>query len=196
MKSSLTNISTQFSVLYTIKSIQFSDQYINTIFPTYIQLNQQVTVSHKFISTIFPTYILLNQQVTVSHKFISTIFPTYILLNQQVTVSHKFISTIFPSYIRLNKQVTVSHKFINTMFLTYILLNQQVTVSQKSFHNRLNNESFPHIQKKLKYLLRRRSLLPGKGREGGNMLNKHLHKIQKNITAAKLFTHYVHAMKI
>src|SRR6218665_2193076 len=92
-------------------------------------------------------------------------------LNQQVF--RKCINTIltsnclsqiyqhnFPTYIRLNQQV--SHKFINTMFLTYILLNQQVTISQKSFHNRLNNESFTHMQKKLKYLLRRRS----QGREG------------------------------
>src|SRR6218665_2630138 len=75
MKSSFTNISAQF-------------------FPTYIGLNQQVTVSHKYISTIFPTYIGLNQQVTVSHKYISTIFPTYIRLNQQV--SHKYINTLFP----------------------------------------------------------------------------------------------------
>src|SRR6218665_1939299 len=105
-------------------------------------------------------------------------------LNQQVF--RKCINTIltsnclsqiyqhnFPTYIRLNEQV--SHKFINTMFLTYILLNQQVTISQKSFHNRLNNESFTHMQKKLKYLLRRRSQgREGKGREG-NRLNRQLH---------------------
>src|SRR6218665_793335 len=56
-----------------------------------------------------------------------------------------------------------------------------MTVSQKSFHNRLNNETFTHMQKKLKYLLRRRSLpSPGKGREG-DRLNKHLHIHSDNI---------------
>src|SRR6218665_1927230 len=108
-----------------------------------------------------------------SHKFINTIF------SDIYTIKSTSLSQIyqhnFPTYIRINQQV--SHKFISTIFLTYIQLNQQVTVSQKSFHNRLNNESFTHIQKKLKYLLRRRS----QGREGGNMLNKHLHSMQKNI---------------
>src|SRR6218665_3782256 len=52
-----------------------------------------------------------------------------------------------------------------------------MTVSQKSFHNRLNNESFHQMQNKLKYLLRRSSLpSPGKGREG-NRLNIHSHNI-------------------
>src|SRR6218665_3064447 len=82
MKSSLTNISTQFfrpiyqhnfSDLYTIKSTsECLSQIYQHNFPTYIRLNQQV--SHKFINTIFLTYIRLNQQVTVSHKFINTIF--------------------------------------------------------------------------------------------------------------------------
>src|SRR6218665_2673044 len=143
-----------------------------------MRLNQQVF--RKCINTIltsnclsqiyqhnFPTYIRLNQQV--SHKFINTMFLTYIRLNQQV--SHKFINTIFLTYIRLNQQV--SHKFSNTIFPAYILLNQQVTISQKSFHNRLNNESFTHMQKKLKYLLRRRPS-PPQGREG-NRLNRQLH---------------------
>jgi len=96
-------------------------------------------------------------------------FPIYIRLNQQV--SHKYMNTIFLTYIRLNQQV--SHKFSNTIFPAYILLNQQVTISQKSFHNRLNNESFTHMQKKLKYLLRRRPS-PPQGREG-NRLNRQLH---------------------
>src|SRR6218665_3257973 len=61
---------------------------------------------------------------------------------------------------------------ISTQFFpAYILLNQQVTVSQRYVHNRLNNESFTHIQKKLKYLLRRRPS-PGKGRKG-KRLNIH-----------------------
>src|SRR6218665_3892213 len=68
-------------------------------------------------------------------------------------------------------QHNFSDLYINTIFPTYIRLNQQVTVSQKSFHNRLNNETFTHMQKKLKYLLRRRS----QGREG-NRLNIHCNK--------------------
>src|SRR6218665_3190843 len=74
------------------------------ISPFNYAINNEI-ISHKYINTIFPSYIRLNKQVTVSHKFINTIFPTYIRLNQQVNVSHKFINTIFPSYIRLNKQV-------------------------------------------------------------------------------------------
>src|SRR6218665_955371 len=193
MKSSLTNLSTQ-------------------IFPSYIRLNQQVTVFRKYISTIFPTYV--QQHATKFNKCLSQIYlsaqfsdlyrikSTSECLSQiyQHNFSDLYIITILTSNClsqiyqhnfsdiytikstseclsqiyqhNFSVLYTIKSTSLSQIFPTYILLNQQVTVSQKSFHNRLNNETFRHIQKKLKYLLRRRSLLPGKGREG-NRLNIH-----------------------
>src|SRR6218665_1453541 len=125
MKSSITNLSTQF-------------------FPSYIRLNQ-----HNFsdLYTIKSTSNCLSKiyqhnfsdLYTIKSTSLSEIyqhnFSTYIRLNQQV--SRKFINTIFPSYIHVRLNQQVSQKYISTIFLTYIRLNQQVTVSQKSFHNRL-----------------------------------------------------------
>ena len=131
-----------------------------------MRLNQQVGVSHKFINTIFSSYILLNHQVTVFRKYINTIFPTYI--QQYAMKFNNCLSKIYQhnfSDLYTIKSTSLSQIYQHN-FPSYIRLNQQVTVSQKSFHNRLNNESFPHMQKKLKYLLRGAPSPSSQGREG------------------------------
>src|SRR6218665_2205399 len=135
-----------------IKSTSLSQIYQHN-FSSYIRLNQQV--SHKFINTIFPTYIQQHAMKfnnclskIYQHNFsgLYTIKSTSLSQIYQHNFSDLYISTILTS--------NCLSQIYQHNFPSYIRLNQQVTVSQKSFHNRLNNESFTHIQKKLKYLLR------------------------------------------